>query len=244
MLVSDLSTAVPANNHPVLALVPARGGSKGIKNKNLALVAGRPLVWHTLRAAQGAPAVDAIWLSSDDDEILRVGRQAGVQVLQRPAELASDQASAVGVVQHFLDSLPQDLAAQDPVVLYLQPTSPLRNAQHIAEVLNLMQRTAASSVMSVVEQRHSPFKTFKLDAQGRLQSLFDESLSNARRQDLPATYLPNGAIYAFLASEFRARGGFPSNGGAPYVMSEADSVDVDTPDDLARVHALIGGTHA
>ncbi len=244
MLASAISIAVSVNNHPVLALVPARGGSKGIKNKNLALVAGRSLVWHTLRAAQGAPAVDAIWLSSDDGEILRVGLEVGVQVLQRPSELATDQASAVDVVQHFLDTLPEDLVAQDPVVVYLQPTSPLRNAQHIGEVLDLMQRSAAASVMSVVEQRHSPFKSFKLDGQGRLQSLFDETLSNARRQDLPATYLPNGAIYAFLASEFKARGGFPSNGGVPYLMSEVDSVDVDTPDDLARVHALIGETHA
>ncbi len=233
------------NNHrPVLALVPARGGSKGIRKKNLALVGGCPLVWHTLSAALAAPGVDGVWLSSDDDEILQVGREAGVHILQRPAELASDQASAVGVVQHFLATLPADVAAQDPVVLYLQPTSPLRTAQHISEALQLMQREAATSVMSVVEQQHSPFKSFKLDGRGRLQSLFDETLSNARRQDLPATYLPNGAIYAFLASEFIARDGFPSNGGAPYVMSEADSIDVDTPEDLARVHALMGERHA
>lgn len=232
------------NNRPVLALVPARGGSKGIRKKNLALLNARPLVWYTLQAAQASPAVDAVWLSSDDDEILQVGRDAGVQLIRRPDELASDQASAVGVVEHFLCTLPANIMLQDPVVLYLQPTSPLRTSRHISEALHMMRSRAVPSVMSVVEQRHSPFKCFKLDGQGLLQSLFDETLSNARRQDLPATYLPNGAIYAFLASEFKTRGGFPSNGSAPYIMNDRDSVDVDSPDDLARVNELMGATHA
>lgn len=233
-----------ADNRPVLALVPARGGSKGILRKNLALVGGRPLVWHSLNAALRTPGVDAVWLSSDDEAILQAGRDAGVNVLKRPAELASDGASAVGVVQHFMASLPAALMAADPVVVYLQPTSPLRTERHIGEALAMMQREGAASVMSVVELQHSPYKCFKLDGQGRLASLFDESLSNARRQDLPATFLPNGAIYAFRASEFVARGGFPSNGGLPYLMCETDSVDVDTPADLARVEQLIGDVHA
>jgi CMP-N,N'-diacetyllegionaminic acid synthase len=232
------------NKRPVFALVPARGGSKGISKKNLALLNARPLVWYALHAAQSSPVVDAVWLSSDDEEILQVGRDAGVNLIRRPDELASDHASAIGVVEHFLCTLPAHLMSQDPVVLYLQPTSPLRTARHIGEALDIMQRKAVASVVSVVEQRHSPFKCFKLDDQGRLQSLFDETLSNLRRQDLPATYLPNGAIYAFLASEFKARGGFPSNGSAPYIMSERDSVDVDTPDDLKQVNDLMGATHA
>ena len=232
------------NKRSVFALIPARGGSIGIKKKNLALLNGRPLVWYTLMAAQTSPVVDAVWLSSDNEEILQVGRDAGVRLIRRPGELASDHASAVGVVEHFLSTLPDHVVWEDPVVLYLQPTSPLRTARHISEAIDLMQSNAVPSVISVVEQEHSPFKCFKLDGQGRLQSLFDEKLSNVRRQDLPTTYLPNGAIYAFLVSEFKARGGFPSNGGVPYIMSERDSVDVDSPDDLARVSELMGATDA
>jgi CMP-N-acetylneuraminic acid synthetase len=233
-----------SDNRPVLALIPARGGSKGIRRKNLALVGGRPLVWHTLNAALHAPVIDAVWLSSDDEEILQVGQDAGAKTLRRPAELASDAASAVGVVQHFAASLPETLSALDPVVVYLQPTSPLRTAKHIVEALALMQREGARSVMSVVELQHSPYKSFKIDQQGRLQSLFDESLSNARRQDLPATFLPNGAIYAFTLSEFAARGGFPSNGGLPYVMTESESLDIDTPADLKQLELQLGDSHA
>lgn len=242
--INSIEFTVLENKRPVFALVPARGGSKGIIKKNLALLNARPLVWYTLRAAQTSSVVDAVWLSSDDDEILQVGRDVGVNLIRRPDELASDRASAIGVVEHFLSILPTHLVLQDPIVLYLQPTSPLRTAHHISEALDIMQTKAITSVMSVVEQRQSPFKSFKLNDQGRLQSLFDETLSNVRRQDLPATYLPNGAIYAFLASEFKARGGFPSNGSAPYIMNERDSVDVDSPDDLARVNELMGAKHA
>ncbi len=230
--------------HLIVALVPARGGSKQIKKKNLALVNGRPLVWHTLSAALSTPLISGVWLSSDDAEILAIGRQAGASALERPVELANDHASPAVVVQHFLDALPAAIKHQDPVVVYLQPTSPLRTARHIQEALELMHREKAPSVMSVVPQQQSPFKSFTLDGQGRLRSLFDEKLSNSRRQDLPQTYLPNGAIYGFLASEFMNRGGFPSNGAAAYIMSAEDSVDVDDQKDLERVQAIIGTAYA
>lgn len=233
-----------SNISPILALIPARGGSKGISRKNLALVCSRPLVWHTLRAAQMTPCVSEVWLSSDDDEILAIGSEVGVHTLKRPLEFSNDEASAVFVVQHFLNVLSVDILALDPIVLYLQPTSPMRNASHIIEALELMQQEEAKSVVSVVAQRHSPFKSFRLDSRGRLQSLFDETLSNARRQDLPQTYIPNGAIYGFYASEFNSRRGFPSNDGAAYIMSERESLDVDTPEDLEKINAMMGEKNA
>lgn len=225
---------------PVLALVPARGGSKGIPRKNLAPLRGKPLIEYTVRAALDAIDVAQTWVSSDDEEILLASTTLGAHALRRPSALATDEASAVGVVEHFLSSLPGDLLATDPQVLYLQPTSPLRNARHIDEALAGMARAGAATLMSVVEMATSPFKAFRLDAQGRLLSLFDERQSNMRRQDLPACFLPNGAIYAFAASAFRARGGFPSNGAWPYVMSEDDSIDIDGPSDLIRAAQLLG----
>jgi CMP-N-acetylneuraminic acid synthetase len=223
----------------IIALVPARGGSKGIERKNLAPAGGHPLVWHTLNAAKNTPGIDEVWISSDDDEILRVGSDANVNALKRPIELANDESSAESVVWHFFDSLRPEIFVRDPIIVYLQPTSPLRTEHHIEEALALMQRSRAASVISVVKQVHSPFKCFTLDSQGRLQSLFKEKLSNARRQDLPSTYLPNGAIYAFFASEFKARRGFPSNGAVPYVMAEIDSIDVDSRYDLALVDKIL-----
>jgi CMP-N,N'-diacetyllegionaminic acid synthase len=228
---------------PVLALVPARGGSKGIPRKNLRLIGGKPLVQYTLQAALAAKVVDHVFLSSDDQEILALGASMGVTQVHRPAEFASDTASAIDVVKHFLRTLDGEQLARDPYLIYLQPTSPLRTAVHIDEAFELMQRTGGHMLMSVVELEKSPYKTFSIDAQGRLQSLFEERLSNARRQDLPATYLPNGAMYVFRVSDFTSRDGFPSNGSVPYLMTAASSVDVDVEQDIARLERTLGEAH-
>ena len=228
------------DNTPVLALIPARGGSKGIPRKNLALLAGRPLIDHTIQAARLSPWVDEVWVSSDDDEILDAARNADATPLRRPDHLAGDEASAVGVVEHFIEQLAEALRARNPIIVYLQPTSPLRRAEHIDAALSIMVDQQARTLLSVTECEKSPFKTFRLDDAQRLISLFDEKLSNARRQDLPVAYQPNGAIYIFSVGDFESRGGFPSNGSVPFIMSARDSIDIDTPDDLARVAHIIG----
>lgn len=222
------------SNRKVLAVVPARGGSVGIPRKNLRLVRGKPLVAHTLEAALASQVVDRVCLSSDDDEILAVGERLGAETFRRQADLASSTATAAQVVADFIDRLPSQLKDEDPLLVYLQPTSPLRSAAHIDAAFREMEAHNATSCVSVVELKKTPFKSFKLE-NGRLQSLFDETLSNANRQSLPKVYYPNGAIYIFPISEFRARGGFPSNGSVPFVMSERDSADIDTEDDLANV---------
>ena len=224
----------------VIAVIPARGGSKGIPRKNLTNLAGKPLIAHTIYAAQKAVLVDAIWVSSDDKDILKLSDSLGAQTLSRPDELADDNASANGVVHHFIASLPEDVRKENTVILYLQPTSPLRDETHIDSALKAMDLARASGVMSVVEAEKPPQKSFRLDENGRLISLFDERQSNARRQDLPKCYYPNGAIYAFRISEFLARNGFPSNGSIPFIMSYADSIDIDNTIDLIRAELAIG----
>jgi CMP-N,N'-diacetyllegionaminic acid synthase len=228
------------DNTPVLALIPARGGSKGIPRKNLAMLAGRPLIDYSIQAARLSVWVDEVWVSSDDAEILGVAKNAGAIPLMRPAHHASDEASAVGVVKHFIEQLPDTLRTRNPIVVYLQPTSPLRRVEHIDAALRTMVAQQARTLLSVTECEKSPFKTFRLDDSQRLISLFDEKLSNARRQDLPVAYQPNGAIYIFSVGDFEDRGGFPSNGSVPFIMSSRDSIDIDTPDDLARVAHIIG----
>lgn len=228
-----------SQNQPVLALVPARAGSKGVPGKNMVNLLGRPLVEYTIRAALDAKSIDSVWLSSDDMEILEFGSKLGVQPLLRPSEYATDEASSIGVVQHFLSTLPKDLLQRNPFIVYLQPTSPLRTAKHIDDAFQELHRCNASSLISVMELDKSPFKAFQLDERGRLLSLFDERLSNARRQDLPKTFVPDGAIYIFSVSDFVNRGGFPSNGSLPFVLDQMDSVDIDTPDDLIRAAKIM-----
>lgn len=228
------------DNIPVYALIPARGGSKGIHRKNLALLCGKPLIEYTIRAALRSSYIDEVWVSSDDTEILSFADSYGVSALRRPLELASDNASAVPVVEHFISSLPASARVLDAVVVYLQPTSPLRNEIHIDQSLEQMISEGLSCTTSVVEADKSPYKAFMLDHQGCLMSLFDERLSNARRQDLPRCFFPNGAIYGFRISSFEMRKGFPSNGSLPYFMSSLDSIDIDNADDLARAQAVLG----
>lgn len=230
-------------NRLVLALIPARKGSKGLPGKNRALLLGRPLLDYTLDAAIGARSIDETWLSSDDDEILSLGARRGVRTLRRPDSFASDTASAMDVVDHWLSVLPDHIKAQDPLLVYLQPTSPLRTAGHIEQSLTLLEASKASCLLSVVEMDKSPYKAFKADENGRLQSLFDERLSNQRRQDLPKVYLPNGAIYIFGLSDYLNRGGFPSNGSLSFEMSRDDSTDIDDQSDMDKVQRILEKRH-
>jgi len=230
-------------DEPVLALVPARGGSKGLPRKNLALLQGRPLVEFTLVAAKQSRTVDVTYLSSDDREILEVAERVGAIPLLRPAEYATDHASAVDVVRHFIGVIPAAERARNPFIVYLQPTSPLRTAHHIDQAFQLLAEQNATTLVSVSALECSPFKSFRIDDDGRLKSLFDEKLSNARRHDLPAAFIPNGAIYVFRVEEFLSRGGFPSDGSVPFVMDSSVSVDVDTREDLACVEQAMGEKH-
>jgi CMP-N-acetylneuraminic acid synthetase len=222
-----------------IALIPARGGSKGIHRKNLTILAGRPLIEYTIEAALNSAVIDEIWVSSDDDEIIKLSKQLGVNTLFRPTELADDNASAVRVVNHFMSISPSIIKASNDIIIYLQPTSPMRNAEHINRALREMEVSKAAGVVSVVEADKPPQKAFTIDERGCLKSLFNEKMSNERRQDLPLCYYPNGAIYAFRVSDFISRGGFPSNGSIPFVMSCTDSIDIDNHSDLKRAEAAI-----
>ncbi|WP_255554663.1 cytidylyltransferase domain-containing protein [Polynucleobacter sp. MWH-HuK1] len=229
------------NTTPVVCLIPARGRSKGVYRKNMRTIAGKSLIDFTILAAQHSNYADNVYISSDDATILEHARTLGAIGIARPDEFASDTASAIAVVEHFLSMLPDTLLQEDPYIVYLQPTSPLRTSHHIDDALEQMLAAKGQSLVSVSEVQKSPFKMFTLDEKGRLQSLFDEKLSNARRQDLPEVFAPNGAIYVFRASEFKSRGGFPSNGSIPFVMNTEDSLDIDTEDDICRAEIILGG---
>jgi len=222
----------------VIALIPARAGSKGVKKKNLRMVLGSPLLAHTIQAARDAVCVDQVYVSSDDPDALRLAREMGASIVQRAAEAATDSATANEVVIDFLHQLPEGLVAGNPYLVFLQPTSPLRKGRHIDAAFAAMSSVDSNICLSVTELKKTPFKSFTLTAEGRLQSLFDEALTNANRQSLPAVFYPNGAIYIFPLAEFIARATIPSNGGVPYVMSELESVDIDTEEDLAMVEKL------
>ena len=221
-----------------MALVPARGGSKGVPRKNLRVIKGKPLIAHTLDAAKGSAYVDKVYLSSDDGEILEFGRSLNIETIDRDSSAATDAATAKDVVLDFIRQLAKPLIDENPYLVYLQPTSPLRTTAHIDAAFAELEAKGGSMSVSVVQLKKTPYKSFKLSEAGLLESLFEEKLSNANRQALPPTFYPNGAIYIFPLLEFIRNGGFPSNGSAPYIMSERESIDIDTEDDIAMMESL------
>lgn len=210
----------------VLGLIPARGGSKGIPRKNLAIVAGRPLLAWTVDAARAATELTNVVVSTDDDEIACA---AGTEVLRRPAELAADETPMLEVVRHAVDELEPD------VVVLLQPTSPLRRPEHVDASVRLLLESGADAVVSVVEVPHR----YRPDA---LMDVVDGRVvprgAVRTRQEKDIVYARNGP--AVLAIRSRSLGDDLYYGDCrPYVMNERDSLDVDTPFDLELAELIL-----
>ena len=215
-------------SNKVLALITARGGSKGLPRKNVLLVGGKPLLAWTVDAAISAECVDRVVLSSDDHEIMDAARSAGCDVpFCRPAHLASDVATSVDVVLHALDQLP----GYEYVVL-LQPTSPLRTAADIDAAFKLMIESGVPSCVSVCDVDQSPYWMYKVAAGNKLQRLLPEIDGITRRQDLPPIYVLNGAIYIARIDWLRANRSFVGEETVAYLMPKGRSLDIDTAQDF------------
>ena len=227
----------------VLGIIPARGGSKGIPKKNIALLVGRPLLAYTCDAALASRRLTRVVLSTDDEEIAEVGRKCGVEVpFMRPAELARDDTPSIAVVEHCLRSLDEDEAFRPEVVVLLQPTSPMREARHIDEALARMIETGADTVVSVVEVPHrfTPYSLMTLQ-DGWLRDFWREALpfDRFRRQNAPVLYARNGpAILGAKVSVLSETQSFYGGHVVPYTMSEENSIDIDTLFDL-KLAALL-----
>ncbi|MBG9387863.1 cytidylyltransferase domain-containing protein [Caenimonas aquaedulcis] len=214
-----------------IATICARGGSKGLPGKNIREFAGRPLIAHTIAQALACEALAGVYVSTDDERIAQAARAAGATVpYLRPAELATDQAGKLPVIEHMVAHLEQQGIAIDRIV-DLQPTSPLRESSDIAAALK--EGPGAQLVVSVTEAHDNPY--FNLVEQGA-DGLVRLSKGNgaARRQDLPAVYALNGSIYVWqrAALAHAAMHGLWSVGVAPYVMPRWKSVDIDTLEDF------------
>ncbi|BCV28969.1 acylneuraminate cytidylyltransferase family protein [Shewanella algae] len=217
-----------------VALITARGGSKGLPRKNVLPVNGQPLIWWTIKSALCCGLIERVFVSTDDDEIALKSIDSGAEVIRRPAELASDTASSIDVILHAIDWLEGKRIPCDYLVL-LQPTSPMRTEVHLDEALALYQVKNADLVISVFEPSHTPIKSYIEHDDGTIEGLYSEGAPYMRRQDLPRSYQPNGAIYAFSKEKFKAEKHFPRRKVFPYVMSESDSIDIDTMSDLMTV---------
>tara|TARA_A100001234_G_C12506574_1_gene334225 strand:+ start:92 stop:793 length:702 start_codon:yes stop_codon:yes gene_type:complete len=224
-------------NEYIVALIPARAGSKGIKNKNTKEVGGKPLIEHTIIAAERTSFIENIFISTDSEHI-KEKYKSRVEIINRPSKYASDSSTAVAVVKHFIRTT-KKILPEDYFIIYLQPTSPLRDANDIEKCFEDMKKNKKSSAVSVVKNRFSPFKSFKLNKTGGLKPLFSEYRTNQNRQNLPKTYRSNGAIYIFKKSSLEKKNSFPSMNAYPYIMEEDLSIDVDDINDIIKIEKFL-----
>ena len=222
----------------ILGLIPARGGSKGIPRKNLAPVAGRPLLAWTVEAARASGVLDRIVVSTEDAEIAQVARTCGAEVpFMRPAELARDDTPGLEPVVHALETLARD-GYRPEWILLLQPTSPLRTAEDIRGARALRGRPEARSVISVCEASHPPAWMRRLGADLELLPYFPREEDPATRQELPKAYALNGALYLTHVEALLRERTFTPSRTYGYVMPPEHSIDIDSPWDL-RVTDLV-----
>lgn len=230
----------------VLGLIPARGGSKGVPRKNLRELAGKPLLAYAIEAGQASAEIEELVVSTDDGEIAALAREMACRVIERPPELARDDTAMKAVVEHAL----RTLASEDlpEFTILLQPTAPLRKAQHIDDCVGLLQGGHARSVVSVapVPSHHHPDWQFNLGPAGQLERYDGEPLAElaTRRQDLQRTYTRNGAIYAFSSRGFLEEGSFYLLPCLAYVMPAEVSINIDSERDFrAAARAIRRGEH-
>jgi CMP-N-acetylneuraminic acid synthetase len=223
----------------ILAVIPARGGSKGIPRKNITLLAGCPLISYTLAAAKAAEKLDRIIVSTEDNEIAKVCKELGTEVLLRPKELAQDNTPTLVVIQHVVEQL-NSIGYFPDAVMTLQPTSPLRTARHIDEAIEyFMADSSADSLVSCVSVPHTfhPLSVMRLNKEGYLIPFYDGQ-SPVRRQDKEVVFARNGA--AIYITRTNCISDYIFGGRLiPYHMDEQDSIDIDTLDDLIEVERIL-----
>jgi CMP-N,N'-diacetyllegionaminic acid synthase len=228
----------------ILAVVPARGGSKGFPGKNVAMLHGKPLLAWTCKAAAESKQITRTVLSTDDEHIAAAGRTCGVEVpFLRPAELSADDTPSVDVVLHALRFLADTASYQPDAVILLQPTSPLRTGHHIDEALTVFTTGRAQTVVSVVEvpHRYSPYSVMRLE-NGTLKHFWQEPLPFDRyhRQSQPKFYARNGpAILITRTDVLVEQKSFYGDPTLPYIMSAQDSIDIDNGDDLQLAEMIL-----
>jgi N-acylneuraminate cytidylyltransferase len=219
-----------------IALIPARGGSKGVPGKNLAVLGGKPLIAWTVEAARRAAAIDEIFVSTDDQAIGEAARAFGARFdALRPANLAGDSTPMLDVVQHVVDELN---LSDEAIVVLLQPTSPFRSHEDIDAAVELFVKSGAQSLVSMTPSASHPEWALKSDENGRISYFIAKREEGHRRQDLAPAFQPNGALYIARAKLIREGIGWYGPDAIGYVMPRERSLDIDEPWDLLLARAI------
>jgi CMP-N-acetylneuraminic acid synthetase len=226
----------------ILAVIPARGGSKSVTRKNVANIAGKPLLAYTIEEALKVLAILDLVVSTDDQEIAGVARALGAQVpFMRPAELATDHAQSAPVLRHCLLEMEAQRGLRYDAVLMLQPTTPLRQASHIEASINMLSTHDCDSVVSVVSVGgHHPFRMKRL-VDNRLINFIDQGFEDMRpRQILPPVYIRNGAVYLSRRHVVAEQEQVVGSKCLGFEMSAVESINIDDQLDFKMAEIFLG----
>ena len=226
-----------------IAIIPARGGSKGIPNKNLAEVDGKSLVTRAIHSAVQSGVVNFVLVSSDDPAILDEATKAGAVAIHRPADLATDTAAIEDAIAHALQKFSESHPTPTTLVL-LQPTSPLRQSSTISDAVRLFtENGSVGSVFGVIEAEHHPYKTL-IATDAAVQPVRTiEDLSRSR-QELPKAYRQSGSIYVVGVQDFLTNNSLFISPVRWIEVSSEEAIDIDTPADLETARQAASNSNA
>jgi N-acylneuraminate cytidylyltransferase len=227
-----------ARNSRTLAVIAARGGSKGIPNKNLVELCGKPLLAWSVEQARGAKGVDVVAVSSDSDAILAVAERHGAIGVRRPAEISGDTAPSEAAWRHALDALDGERGPFADIVA-LQATSPIREPSDIDGAIACYERDGVDSVVSVCEVED--FFNWRIDANGQAESVNYDYRTRRRRQEIERRYLENGSIYVFPATMLRETNNRLGGRIGLYIMERHKMFQIDRPEDFKLCSVIMRG---
>ena len=212
----------------MIAIIPARGGSKGLPGKNILPFCGKPLIAWAIEAALECKFLDRIIVSTDSEEIATIAKSFGAEVPGlRPPELALDNSSAIDVFIYLWKKIIGDTNTASTPFIILQPTSPLRKSCDINKAVEIFHEKKADSVIAVSEAAHPPVWAKKIDRKGILRNYFETSESLSNRQQIPTAFMPNGAIFILKKELVLKNRNYYSDKTYPYIMPFERSIDID-----------------
>ena len=212
----------------MLAIIPARGGSKGLKNKNILKFGNKPLIAHTILSALNSKKITRVIVTTDSSEIARIAKRYGAEVpYLRPKEISLDNSYVIDAYFDLINYLKEKENVSFKNFIALLPTCPLRKSSHIDESIRLFNRKNANSVISITETSYPPEWLKKINKKGVLINYFSHKDKISNRQNLSITYVPNGAIYIFNLKFLKKYRKYYSSKTYPYIMEKKFSVDID-----------------
>jgi CMP-N,N'-diacetyllegionaminic acid synthase len=223
----------------VLAIIPARGGSKGIPKKNLRKLAGKPLIEYTISAAKNSKLISKIIVSTDDKKIAKLSESLGVDVpFLRPKNISQDNSKTLDVINHSIDFLKISQDYIPDIVILLQPTSPLRTTRDIDKSIQLLKQKKCSSVISVKKIKEHPNAAFKLSKKN-LKPVMKNFEQFYQRQKFPDLFFPTGGIYTFWYETLKNTKNIYGSQITPLIISDESMIDIDNPLDFFICESII-----